>query len=67
MMPMGIASFSFDLFGLSRREPVEGHKTVEAGHSAVTSDTKAPQKTEPRDEPEHRDHEHVFWGMFPVL
>jgi hypothetical protein len=66
-MPMGIAGFSFDLFGLSRREPTGGQQSVRYDEDTVTQDLEATSKAPATEAPAHRDHEHVFWRMFPVL
>ncbi|MCM2473689.1 hypothetical protein HGO38_09380 [Rhizobium sp. CG5] len=67
MMPMGIASFSFDLFGLTRREAGAGLQPPDRGEQQAKVANKSAASAEAKDAPPHRDYEHVFWGMFPVL
>ena len=67
MMPMGIASFSFDLFGISRSQNADGQQPTSIVDRLGKPELKAFLVDEPKDEPSPRDYEHVFWGMFPVL
>ncbi|PPJ48201.1 hypothetical protein C0075_22215 [Rhizobium sp. KAs_5_22] len=63
-MPMGIDSFSFDLFGITRRVKSTGREAVSGRPRALAEDqdVKADQHTE-----RARDQENFFWGMFSVL
>lgn len=67
MMPMGIASFSFDLFGLTRRVADAGLQPADFGERPAKVANKATADVDAREVQPHRDYEHVFWGMFPVL
>lgn len=63
-MPMGIDSFSFDLFGISRR-------AKSAGREAGNERPRAPVEDQDLKTDHHaeraRDQENFFWGLFPVL
>lgn len=63
-MPMGIDSFSFDLFGITRRTKSTDRAGVgeRASAPAEDRDVKTDQHAE-----RARDQENFFWGMFPVL
>ena len=62
-MPMGIDSFSFDLFGVTRRaKPTGRHQSGDRRPPADAPDAKTDTPAE-----HARDQEHFFWGMFLVL
>lgn len=62
-MPMGIDSFSFDLFGITRRvKPTDCHESSDRRPPADAPDAKTDTSAE-----HARHQEHFFWGMFPVL
>lgn len=62
-MPMGIDSFSFDLFRLAeRRTPAERETQVRRKASAETDGDSGDKQGE-----RARDQEDFFWGLFPVL
>lgn len=63
-MPMGIDSFSFDLFGITRRAKSTGREAVGGRPRALAEDqnVKDDQHME-----RARDQEIFFWGMFSVL
>lgn len=62
-MPMSIDSFSFDLFGITRRKAsTDGDATVSRKPPVENQDARPDTRGE-----RARDQEGFFWCMFPVL
>lgn len=64
-MPFGIETFSFDLFGISRR-PAKVDRSTSSEISTPGEETEARQSGEGAKSARDREN-FFFWGMFPVL
>lgn len=66
-MPLGLNSFSFDLFGFSRQP--SGRTRQEGVSTAPAASPGRAQDMEPSEQERHESRELSFWGLgfFPVM